>query len=65
MSRTALQLRVALENARTNPVVGFGDISEAEARADRKAAIDDLTAQLAQREAEEAGSWNGHPGGGH
>uniref|UniRef100_UPI003F491790 hypothetical protein n=1 Tax=Amycolatopsis sp. CA-096443 TaxID=3239919 RepID=UPI003F491790 len=59
MSRTAGQLRVALEKARTAPVFAFGDVTEAEARADRAAAIADLTARLVQREAEESGSWNG------
>lgn len=57
MSCTARQLRVALENARTTPIIAFPGVSEAEARADRADAIADLAAQLSQREAEEAGSW--------
>ncbi|RSN05955.1 hypothetical protein DMC63_37730 [Streptomyces sp. WAC 05977] len=60
MSRTASQLRAALENARTDPIDALAlGISESEARGDRAAAIADLEARLAEREAEEAGSWNG------
>lgn len=67
MPRTASQLRAALENARTDPVValpgisGQPGISEDEARTDRDEAIADLEAQLAERDAEEAVSWNGNP----
>lgn len=64
MSRTAHQLRSALKNACTDPIVTGHGISESEARADRAAAIADLETQLAQREAEEAGSWNAHEGAG-
>ncbi|MFI5615005.1 hypothetical protein [Amycolatopsis sp. NPDC051903] len=62
MPRTAQQLRATIAAARSMPMFAFGDITEAEARADRDAAIADLETELAQRESEEAGSWLGqHP----
>lgn len=61
MSRSAREIAAALKNAQSNPVVpiGKGPRALAEAQADRKQTIRELTSQLQQRQSEEAGSWIG------
>lgn len=61
MARSSRELKIALRNAKTTPVIPLGNQPRhhAEALADRRDAISDMEQQLAQRLSEEAGAWNG------
>lgn len=54
--------RLALHNAQTIPPTVCGGLTAQEARSDRADAVTGLERQIAEREAEIAGSWLGQHG---